>query len=152
MPTHRYETKLRWTGSTGLGWESYDRSHSATAPPAEQEVQLTTGESKGDPAVLNPEQLLVMAASSCQMLSFLHVAAKARLDVVEYEDAATGLMPDDAKPLRITEITLRPRIVIEGQADEERVRNLVHIAHDHCFIANSLKSEMSIEPEIELRG
>jgi organic hydroperoxide reductase OsmC/OhrA len=152
MPTHRYETKLRWTGSTGLGWEHYDRAHSATSPPAEQEIQLTTGESKGDSAVLNPEQLLVMSASSCQMLSFLHVAAKARLDVVEYEDAATGLMPDDAKPLRITEITLRPRIVIEGQADEERVRNLVHIAHDHCFIANSLKSEMSIEPEIELRG
>jgi organic hydroperoxide reductase OsmC/OhrA len=152
MPTHRYETRLSWTGSTGLGWESYDRSHSATAPPAEQEVRLTTGESKGDPAVLNPEQLLVMAASSCQMLSFLHVAAKARIDVVEYEDAATGLMPDDAKPLRITEITLRPRIVIEGQASEERVRNLVHIAHEYCFIANSLSSEMSLEPEIELRG
>jgi organic hydroperoxide reductase OsmC/OhrA len=152
MPTHRYETRLRWTGSTGAGWENYDRSHSSTAPPAEQEIQLTTGESKGDPAVLNPEQLLVMAASSCQMLSFLHVAAKARLDVVEYEDAATGLMPEDAKPLRITEVTLRPRIVIEGQADEERVRNLVQIAHDYCFIANSLSSEMSIEPEIELRG
>jgi organic hydroperoxide reductase OsmC/OhrA len=152
MPTHRYETRLRWTGSTGLGWERYDRAHSAAAPPAEQEIGLTTGESKGDPATLNPEQLLVMAASSCQMLSFLHVAAKSRIDVVDYEDAATGLMPDDAKPLRITEITLRPRIVIEGEADEERVRNLVKIAHDYCFIANSLNSEMSIEPEIEIRG
>jgi len=152
MATHRYETRLRWKGSTGLGWEGYDRDHSATAPPAEQEIGLTTGESKGDPAVLNPEQLLVMAASSCQMLSFLHVAAKSRIDVVEYEDAATGLMPDDAKPLRITHVTLRPRIVIEGEADDERVRNLVHIAHDHCFIANSLKSEMTIEPDIEIRG
>ena len=152
MPTHHYETRLRWTGSTGLGWEGYDRGHSATAPPAEQEIRLTTGESKGDPAILNPEQLLVMAASSCQMLSFLHVAAKARLDVVEYEDAATGVMPEDAKPLRITAITLRPRIVIEGQASEERVGNLVQIAHDYCFIANSLDSEMTIEPEIEIRG
>jgi organic hydroperoxide reductase OsmC/OhrA len=152
MSTHRYETRLRWSGSTGLGWENYDRSHSATAPPAEQEIGLTTGESKGDPSTLNPEQLLVMAASSCQMLSFLHVAAKARLDVVEYEDAATGLMPDDAKPLRITQITLRPRIVLDGQADEERVRNLVQIAHDYCFIANSLKSDVTIEPEIEVRG
>jgi organic hydroperoxide reductase OsmC/OhrA len=151
MATHRYETRLRWTGSTGLGWEGYDRGHSATAPPAEQEIGLTTGESKGDPSVLNPEQLLVMAASSCQMLSFLHVAAKARLDVVEYEDDATGLMPDDAKPLRITEVTLRPRIVIAGEADEERVRNLVHIAHDYCFIANSLNSDMTIEPDIEIR-
>lgn len=152
MPTHRYETRLRWTGSTALGWEGYDRTHSATAPPAEHEVRLTTGESKGDPAILNPEQLLVMAASSCQMLSFLHIAAKARLDVVEYDDAATALMPDDAQPMRITEITLRPRIVVEGQANEERVRNLVQIAHDHCFIANSLNSEMTIDPELEFRG
>jgi organic hydroperoxide reductase OsmC/OhrA len=152
MATHRYDTRLRWTGSTGLGWEGYDRAHSATAPPAEQEIRLTTGESQGDPAILNPEQLLVMAASSCQMLSFLHVAAKARIDVVEYEDAATGLMPDEVKPLHITQVTLRPRIAIEGEADEERVRNLVQIAHDYCFIANSLKSEMTIEPEIEIRG
>ena len=152
MPTHRYETRLRWTGSTGLGWDHYDRGHSVMAPPAEQEIGLTTGESKGDPAVLNPEQLVVMAASSCQMLMFLHLAAKARIDVVEYEDDATGLMPDDDKPLRITQVTLRPRIVIAGEADEERVRNLVQIAHDYCFIANSLNSAMTIEPEIEIRA
>ena len=105
MATHRYETRLHWTGSTGLGWEHYDREHTVTAPPAEQEIRLTTGESQGDPAVLNPEQLLVMAASSCQMLSFLHLAAKARIDVVEYEDEATALMPLDEQPIHITEIT-----------------------------------------------
>jgi organic hydroperoxide reductase OsmC/OhrA len=152
MPTHRYETRLRWTGSTALGWEHYDRAHSATAPPAEQEVGLTTGESKGDPATLNPEQLLVMAASSCQMLMFLHLAAKARIDVVEYEDAATALMPEDRQPVRITEITLGPRIVIAGEAREERVRKLVQTAHEHCFIANTLNSEITIEPKVEARA
>jgi len=148
MATHRYETRLRWAGSTGLGWERYDRSHSVSAPPAEQEVRLTTGESKGDPRILNPEQLVVMAASSCQMLWFLHLASKARIDVVEYEDDALGLMPDDP-PVRITEITLRPRIVVAGEASDERVRKLVHSAHEHCFIANSLTSEMSVEPRVE---
>ena len=54
----RYETRTRWTGSTGVGWESYDRAHTAGATPAEQELTLTTGESKGDPRHLNPEQLL----------------------------------------------------------------------------------------------
>jgi organic hydroperoxide reductase OsmC/OhrA len=150
MAEHRYETRLRWSGSTGLGWEHYDREHTITAPPAEPELRLTTGESKGDPAVLNPEQLLVMAASSCQMLWFLHLAAKARIDVVEYEDDATGLMPLDERPVRITEITLRPRIVIAAEASEERVRKLVHTAHEHCFIANSLKSDVAIEPRIEI--
>jgi organic hydroperoxide reductase OsmC/OhrA len=151
MPDHRYETRLTWSGSTGLGWDGYDRLHSATAPPAEQEISLTTGESHGDPSILNPEQLLVMAASSCQMLSFLHVAAKARIDVVAYEDEATGVMPEDAEPLRITEITLRPRITVAGDASEERIRKLVHTAHEHCFIANSLKSDVSIEPTVARR-
>ena len=150
MAEHRYETQLRWSGSTGLGWENYDREHTITAPPAEPELRLTTGESQGDPAVLNPEQLLVMAASSCQMLSFLHAAAKARIDVVEYEDEATGLMPLDEQPAGITEITLRPRIVIAGEASEERVRKLVQTAHEYCYIANSLKSEVAIEPRIEI--
>ena len=122
-----------------------------TAPPAEQEVRVTTGESKGDPAVLNPEQLLLMAASSCQMLWFLHLAAKARVDVVAYEDEAEALMPEDEEPVRITEITLRPRITVNGDAGEDRVRKLVDQAHGYCFIANSLNSAMRIEPTVEHR-
>jgi organic hydroperoxide reductase OsmC/OhrA len=90
-----------------------------------------------------------MAASSCQMLMFLHLAAKARIDVVEYEDDATGLMPQDREPIHISDITLRPRIVIAGEASEERVRKLIHTAHEHCFIANTLKSEIAIEPTLE---
>jgi organic hydroperoxide reductase OsmC/OhrA len=112
---------------------------------------LTTGESKGDPSVLNPEQLLLMAASSCQMLWFLHVAAKARIDVVAYEDEAEALMPEDEEPVRITEITLRPRITITGDAAVERVRKLVETAHGYCFIANSLTSQLKIEPTVERR-
>jgi organic hydroperoxide reductase OsmC/OhrA len=152
MATHHYETRLRWTGSTGLGWEGYDRTHTAAAPPAEQEIRLTTGEAQGDPRILNPEQLVVMAASSCQMLWFLHLAAKARIDVVEYEDEASALMPADDLPVRITEITLRPRIVIAGEASEERVLKLVQTAHEHCYIANSLKSELKLEPRLEIRA
>jgi organic hydroperoxide reductase OsmC/OhrA len=149
MPTHSYESHLRWSGSTGLGWEHYERAHSVSASPAEQTLTVTTGEAKGDPAQLNPEQLVVMAASSCQMLMFLHLAAKARIDVVEYTDEATGLMPLDEEPVRIQEITLQPRIVIAGDAGDERVLKLVHLAHEQCFIANSLKSEMRLEPVIE---
>lgn len=147
----RYETRLRWTGSTGLGWEHYDREHTVSAPPAEQEVRVTTGESKGDPAVLNPEQLLVMAASSCQMLWFLHLASKARIDVVAYADEATALMPEDEEPVRIAEIALRPRITVAGDASEERVQKLVESAHRRCFIANSLNSEMTVSATVERR-
>jgi organic hydroperoxide reductase OsmC/OhrA len=151
MATNRYETRLRWTGSTGLGWDHYDRTHSGTAPGAAQEVGLTTGESKGDPSLLNPELLLLMAASSCQMLWFLHLAAKARIDVVEYRDVAIALMPTDQEPVRITEIELRPLIVVAGEANEERIRKLVNTAHEHCFVANSLTADLIINPTVEVR-
>ena len=100
-----------WTGSTGEGWEHYDRSHTACAEPAKQRLTVTTAESKGDPDHLNPEQLLLMAASSCQMLWFLHLAAKARIDVVSYEDACAAEMPED----RITRVVLRPEISVHGE-------------------------------------
>jgi organic hydroperoxide reductase OsmC/OhrA len=151
MASHRYETSLSWTGSTGLGWENYDRTHHATAPGVDQEVAVTTGESKGDPSLLNPELLLLMAASSCQMLWFLDVASRARVDVVEYRDDAIALMPLDEEPVRITEIELRPHIVVAGQVSEERVRKLVDTAHRHCFISNSLNSDVTINPTVEVR-
>ena len=109
---------------------------------------------RGDASRMNPEQLLVMAAASCQLLSFLAVAARARLDVVSYEDEATAEMPEADKPVRIVSIRLRPRIVLAGggaQGSEARVRQLVEIAHRECYIANSLKTEISVEPVIEWR-
>jgi organic hydroperoxide reductase OsmC/OhrA len=149
--THRYRAHVRWSGSTDLGYEAYDRAHEATAPPAEQTVRLTTGESHGDPRLPNPEQLLVMAASSCQLLWFLHLAAKARIDVVEYEDEAEGVMPERDQPMRLTRITLRPRIVVNGEASKDRVLKLVQVAHEQCYIANSLRTDVVLEPTIERR-
>jgi organic hydroperoxide reductase OsmC/OhrA len=151
VTVHRYEARLSWRGSTGRGWDAYERAHEAEAPPAEDHLTLTTGEEKGDPRQLNPEQLLVMAASSCQLLWFLHLAAKARIDVVEYTDEAEATMPESEEPVRITRISLRPRIVVSSLATEERVLRLAELAHERCYIANSLRSEVAVEPRVELR-
>jgi organic hydroperoxide reductase OsmC/OhrA len=148
----RYEANLSWRGSTGEGWERYDRAHEVSAPPAEPTLTVTTGEEKGDPRQLNPEQLVVMAASSCQLLWFLHLAAKARIDVVEYQDEAEAEMPEDERPVRITQIVLKPRIVVASEASEDRVRKLAELAHERCYVANSLRSKVRVEPRIELRG
>jgi len=149
---HRYRAQVSWTGSTGAGWSEYDRAHAAVAPPAEQELRITTGEEQGDPRLLNPEQLVVVAASSCQMLWFLHLAAKARIDVVGYEDEADAEMPGDAQPVSLTRITLRPRIEIAGEFKEQRVLKLAEKAHELCYVANSLNPEVRLEPRIERRG
>ena len=151
--THRYTVRCRWEGSTGVGYEAYSRSHEAWAPPAGARLTLASDPAfRGDPALLNPEQLLVLAASSCQLLSFLAAAARARIDVVAYEDEGEGEMPEDERPMRITRIVLRPRITVAGEVSEERVRHLVEVGHRECFIANSLTTEVVVEPVIEVVG
>lgn len=155
MTVHRYTARTLWRGSTSLGWERYDRTHTAEAPPATASVTLTTGEERGNPDHLNPEQLVVMAASSCQMLFFLHLASKARIDVVEYRDEAVGEMPDDDRPVRLTRIALRPTIVVRPSPgapppSEDRIRALCELAHRECYIANSLNGEVTVEPRLEV--
>ena len=147
---HRYRVECAWEGSTGGGYESYDRTHRVVAPPAVTALDLTSDPVfRGDPTVLNPEQLLVAAAASCQLLSFLAVAARARLDVTSYSDDAEGFMPDDDPPMRVTRIMLRPRIRVRGDVTDDRLRHLCEVAHRECFIANSLATEIVIEPIFE---
>jgi organic hydroperoxide reductase OsmC/OhrA len=146
---HRYTASCAWQGSTATGYDAYERAHEAKSPPVPATLQLSSDPTfRGDPALLNPEQLLVMAAASCQLLSFLAVAARARIDVIEYRDDAEGEMPEDDPPMRITRITLRPRITIRGDVDNARIPHLVDVAHSECFIANSLTTEVVIEPEV----
>lgn len=147
MTAHRYTASCRWTGSTGVGYDAYDRAHEVLAPPAAASLALSSDPAfLGDPSRLNPEQLLVVAASSCQLLAFLAVAARARIDVVAYDDHAEGVMPESERTMRITEIVLRPRITVACGAALERLAHLVDLAHRECFIANSLRTEIRVEP------
>lgn len=150
---HEYAAEVRWTGSTAAGYEDYDRGHDAACPPAADALRLSSDPAfLGDPARLNPEQLLVAAASSCQLLSFLAVAARARIDVREYRDSARGTMDEGERPMRVGRIELRPAIVVGPGPTEERVRELFELAHRHCFIANSLSTEVVLAPEISFAG
>ena len=147
---HHYNAAVSWSGSTAKGYAGYDRAHTATAAPAETELKLSSDPAfLGEPTLLNPEQLVVAAAASCQLLSFLAVAARARLDVREYRDEAAATMPEAEKPIRLAEIVLRPHITLAAGPSEERVRHLVEIAHRECFIANSLSTPVRVEPVVE---
>jgi organic hydroperoxide reductase OsmC/OhrA len=154
---HRYATTCTWSGSTAVGYEAYDRGHRVVAAPARAGLQLSSDPSfGGDPALLNPEQLLVAAASSCQLLAFLAVAARARVDVVDYRDEATGEMPEPSAAgpsnrMWVERIALRPTITVRGTTSEDRLRRLVDLAHRECFIAGSLRSEITVQPTV-LRG
>lgn len=149
MTTHTYATTLTWSGSTGAGYRHYSRAHHVV-PSGAAGIALSADPAfRGDPALANPEQLLLAAASSCQLLSFLAVAARAGVDVIDYTDQATAVMPQDRQPVRITQITLRPVITIRD-ADPATVEQLVKTAHDECYIANSLATMVTVEPVIEV--
>lgn len=148
MTTHRYDVRCSWSGSTGVGYEAYSRAHDATSDGVPT-VRLSADQAfRGDDRHWNPEQLVVLAASSCQLLSFLAVCARARIDVVSYEDDATGEMDDGARPVSLTRIVLRPLITVRSNVTTERIRHLVDVAHHECFIANSLRTPLAIEPTI----
>jgi organic hydroperoxide reductase OsmC/OhrA len=151
VKVHRYRVGCRWAGSTGAGYQAYGRAHEVTAPGSEERLTLSADAAfLGDPGRMNPEIMLVVAASSCQLLSFLAVAARSRIDVIAYEDEAEAIMPEEDRPVRITEITLKPRITVRSPAAESRVLHLVEVAHRECYIANSLTSKISITPEIAI--
>lgn len=147
--THRYKVRCQWSGSTGAGYAAYDREHIGSAPPASKPLALSADAAfGGDPGLLNPEQLVVLAAASCQLLSFLAVAARARVDVVRYDDEGEGVMADGDPPMRLTSIVLRPTIHVAAGTTDERVRHLVEVAHRECYIANSLRTEVRVEPTV----
>ena len=151
--SHTYYSELSWRGSTSARSDGYDPTHRVVMPPGDSELVLSSGTAfAGSAALANPEQLLLAATSSCQLLSYLAYAAAARIDVLSYEDHAEALMPADVKPTRITQIVLRPRITVAAGSDPERAARLVERAHRACFIANTLNAEVKLEPVVEQAG
>ncbi len=150
---HRYRVSAAWAGSTGEGYERYSRAHTVTV--GDHPLALSADPAfRGDVARLNPEQLLLAAACSCQLLSFLAVAARARLTVLRYEDHAEAEMPERPRGRGITRVSLRPRIHLAAAppGGPARVRALVEQAHRECYIASSLRCEIVLEPELSFEG
>jgi len=130
----RYSRAHRW---------SFDGGASVLASASPDVVPLPMS----DPAGIDPEEALIASASSCHMLWFLSLAQEAGLDVLRYRDAASGRMgKDEGGRIAITRIVLRPEIAFAGPApDPKVVEHLHHQAHEKCFIANSLRSEIVVE-------
>jgi organic hydroperoxide reductase OsmC/OhrA len=102
-----------------------------------------------DPAAVDPEEMFVASLSSCHMLWFLSLAADAGWRVDHYRDDAIGVMRRNAdRRMVMSLVTLRPQVRFGGerQPDAEQLQALHHRAHDECFIANSVKTEVRCEP------
>ena len=107
-----------------------------------------------DPAAVDPEEAFVASLASCHMLWFLSIAAQHKFCVDRYVDAATGVMArNDQGKMAMTVVTLRPQVQFSGAQLPTRLQidQMHHAAHEECFIANSVKTEVRCEPVYSAR-
>jgi len=135
----RYSRGHRWSFDGGITLPASSSPHVVPEP-------LSVA------AAIDPEEAFVASLSSCHMLSFLYVAAKRGIAVDAYRDEAFGTLAKNAAGrIVVTRVTLRPRVTFAagvqvGEADHAAMH---HEAHDECFIAGSVLTEVRCEPEVE---
>jgi organic hydroperoxide reductase OsmC/OhrA len=143
---------LRWQRSSDtFTYDSYNRAHDVTFKHGAIVVPSSAAPAyRGDADRVDPEEAFVSALASCHMLSFLAICARKRLTVDIYEDDAVGTLEKDSRNKHaITRVVLRPRIrFAEGTVvDDQTLSGLHHRAHEECFIANSVKTDVTVEQQ-----
>lgn len=153
MKQHIYDVGVNWTGNDGEGtktYKSYRREHTilVTGKPA---IHGSSDPAfRGDRSCHNPEELLVASLSACHMLWYLHLCAVNHVTVVEYRDAASGVMEEHEDGSgEFVRVTLRPSVKVRVGDDRSRALALHGEAHRLCFIARSVRFPVDITPQIE---
>jgi organic hydroperoxide reductase OsmC/OhrA len=150
----RYQATVSWqNGGPDFVSNKYSREHEwlfeggaavkATAAPD------IVPEPWSNPANVDPETAFVASLSSCHMLFFLHFAARQGFNVTSYQDQAEGyLEKNEQDKMSMTRVILRPRVICSGDRipDQADLDALHRAAHEHCFIANSVTTSITIEP------
>jgi organic hydroperoxide reductase OsmC/OhrA len=146
-----YLATVEWRSGGGFREGRYGRGHDwifdggavVRASSSPHVVPLPMSDAAG----VDPEEALVASASACHMLWFLHLARDSGLDVAGYRDEARGTLGRDERgKMAMTRIVLRPEIEFAGDPpDPDSLARLHHEAHERCFIANSLRTEIVVE-------
>jgi organic hydroperoxide reductase OsmC/OhrA len=136
---------LKWfKGDVPFTYDAYPRNHTIAFKGGTPVMFSAAPAYKGDPSKGDPEDMLVAALSSCHMLSFLAICAKKRITVEAYDDDATGWLENQGGKLWMTRVVLRPKVRTDAAA--EILAEIHHLAHEACFIANSVKTQIVVEP------
>jgi organic hydroperoxide reductase OsmC/OhrA len=152
MTGHEYLAQVHWTrGGAKFLDQRYSRGHTwrfdggievpASSSPSVVRVPMSVE------AAVDPEEAFVASLASCHMLWFLHLAAQGRWCVDDYSDAATGVMGNnEAGRMAMLRVTLHPKVAFAGTPpDAAALAQLHHQAHEACFIANSVTTDVRIE-------
>ena len=106
-------------------------------------------EFKGEDDVWTPEHFFVAAVDSCTMMTFLALARRESLEVVKYSSKATGVLEFVEGKYQFTKVTLEPHIIVDYIEDIPKAKNLLEEAHRSCLIANSIQSEVIMDPLVQ---
>jgi peroxiredoxin-like protein len=140
--THYYQTEVGWMGKR----RGYLRS-SADLPVLEV---ASPPEFNGHEHTWTPEHLFVASLNSCYMATFIAMAEASKLDVVSFTCTAVGKLEKmEGSGYRLTEIVLKPNLVIKFEYDAERAQRILEKAETNCFISNSILTEVKLEPSID---
>ena len=137
---HSYATSLKWIAQR-KGTLSSDG-----LPP--MEVATPPQFPGGHPGIWSPEHLFVAAAEVCLMTTFLAIAETSKLEYTEYSSQAEGLLEKTEQGYMITEIVIRPRVVLKDSAAADRARRIIEKAEQHCLISKSMKTRIRVEAEV----
>lgn len=145
-----HNVKITWKNKGEVfTYYAYDRTHTWQFDGNKTIEASAAPEYVGNIKYINPEEALAAAIASCHMMSFLYVASKKKFVVDNYEDQAVAILAKNEKgKMAVTQMYLRPKITFRGENQPDRIMiDLLHQkAHEECFIANSVLTEIIIEP------
>jgi organic hydroperoxide reductase OsmC/OhrA len=142
---------VRWSrGDHPFTYDEYSRDHSWTFDSGITVAASANPLYLGGEHAVDPEEAFVAAVSSCHMLTFLAIAARKRLVIDAYADHAVGEMAENsAGRVAVTRIVLSPSISwADGVPADDVVERMHHLAHDECFIANSVTTEIVVRDPV----
>lgn len=152
MKQHAYDVSVAWTGNDGTGtqtYRGYRRDHIIAAAGKPAVAGSSDPSFRGNPSRYNPEELLVASLAACHMLSYLHLCAVNGIVVLDYRDAAHGVMEETSDGGgAFVRVLLKPRVEIAAGGDRARALALHEEAHRLCFIARSVRFPVEHAAEV----
>jgi organic hydroperoxide reductase OsmC/OhrA len=105
---------------------------------------------KGIPGIWSPEHLFTASVSSCMMTTFLAIAENSKLEFVAFSCKTRGKLEKVEGKMMMSEIVMEPHVTIFREKDRERAEKILHKSEAACLITNSVKSKVTMNPEIEV--
>jgi organic hydroperoxide reductase OsmC/OhrA len=145
-----HHASVRWKRrSIDFTYDSYNRAHEMRFKGGEVVLQASAAPLfRGERERVDPEEAYVASLSSCHMLTFLAICARKRLTVDSYEDDAVGYLEKGVNgKLWVARVALKPRVAFGTgvNVDASSLAQIHHQSHEECFIASSVKSEITVE-------